>query len=416
MRAEILCVGSELLIGQIVNTNATWIAQQLAGLGIDCYWMTTVGDNFGRLDTALKTARERSDLVILTGGLGPTVDDITVEALARLIGEPLVERAEAREHVETVFARRKRQLVASNYKQALFPPSGTLIPNPPGTAMGVAVTSGGTEYWAFPGVPMELHAMWREWAAPKLSARQGGVIRSTLLKYASIGESALAEQVARFFEGTNPTVAPYASHGEVHLRVTAKADSPEAAERLMAPVVAELSAIAPYYYGRDDETLPSAVGRLLTSRGETVAVAESCTGGLLASRLTDVPGATRYMVGGIVAYIERVKAAHLGVPEALMIQGGCVNRAVAEFLALGARERLGADWGIGTTGWASPGPEVPEGDAGLVWMAVAGPNGELVSLERRFGERTPREQVKYNATQAALDLLRMQLAPSPENA
>jgi nicotinamide-nucleotide amidase len=412
MRAEILCVGTELLIGQTVNTNATFLAQGLAALGIDCYWMSTVGDNFARLQEAIATAWGRADLVLMTGGLGPTADDITVEAIARFLGEPLEERAEARAHVEALFAARKRVLVPSNYKQALFPPTAGVIPNPTGTAMGCHVARDGKQIMAFPGVPFELKQMWREWAEPRLAKAGGGMIRSVLLKYTGIGEAMLAEQVAGYLERSNPTVAPYAANGEVHLRVTAKAGSPEECDRLLAPVVAELSALAPHYYGRDEQTLPSVVGDRLLARGQSVGLAESCTGGLLASRLTDIPGASRYVRGGVVCYDTALKVAMLGVPEAMIEAEGVVSRAVAERLATGAREALVADWGVGVTGWASGGPGVPEADAGLVWVAVAGPDGDVEAREARYGARTPREMVKYFATQAALDLLRQRLGGS----
>lgn len=412
MNAEILCIGTELLIGQIVNTNASWLAQELAAIGVDCLWQTTVGDNMGRMREALETANGRADLVIITGGLGPTPDDMTVEAIAQHLGEPLAERPEARAHLEAMFAARGRQLTPSNYKQVLFPPSAELIPNPAGTAMGLAVWRGRGGLMAFPGVPYEMKPMWRDWAGPRIAAMTGATIRSVLLKYIGIGEAALAEQVAAHLARANPSVAPYASNGEVHLRVTAKAADAAAAEQLLAPVVAELSGLEPYY-GRDEETLPGVVIRLLADRGQTLAVAESASGGLLASRLTDIPGASRVFKGGVVCYAGEVKTDLLGVPEALIAREGAVSQAVTERLAAGAMEALGADWGVGITGWASGGPGVPDEDVGLVYFAVAGPDGTVHSGSRRCGPRSARETTKHWATQSALDLLRLSMLTRP---
>lgn len=405
MNAEILCIGTELLIGQVVNTNATYLAQELAAMGIELYWVSTVGDNFGRLEDALRLAASRSDLVLVTGGLGPTADDITVEAIAHVMGEALVERPVERDRIIAYFQRIDRPMAPSNLKMALFPPSAELIPNPTGSASGLAAKIGRSTVMTFPGVPFEMKAMWEGWARPRLAG--SATIRSALLKYVGIGEAQLAEQVAPYLEGANPSVAPYAGHGEVHLRVTAKAATEAEAEAMLAPVVAELSAIAPYYFGRDDQTLPSVVGELLVQQGATVATAESCTGGLIASRLTDVAGSSRYVLGGLVTYAGAVKAALLGIPENLLA-GGAVNEAVAVRLAEGARQKLGATWGIGITGFAGGGPGVPEEDVGLVWGAVAGPDGTTAE-SWRYGARMPREMIKFRATQSVLDLLRRRL-------
>ncbi|MEB3328692.1 MAG: competence/damage-inducible protein A [Candidatus Sericytochromatia bacterium] len=407
MRAEVLCVGTELLIGQVVNTNATWLGRELAALGLAVCWNTTVGDNAGRLDDALRRAAGRAEVVVVTGGLGPTPDDITVEALARLAGEGLVERPEALAHLEAWFAARRRPMSPSNLKQATFPPSVELIPNPTGTALGAALRHDGAWVLAFPGVPAELEAMWQAWARPRLAALGGGTIRSVLLRYVGIGESVLAEQVADLLDGANPSVAPYAGDGEVHLRVTARAADEAAAEAAMAPVLTRLRAIAPYYYGEGEVTLPAAVGARLLEAGQTVATAESCTGGLLASRLTDVPGSSRWMRGGVVAYMTDVKEAVLGVDPALIEAHGVVSEAVACALAEGARVTLGATWGIGVTGWAGPAPNLEPTEVGLVWFAVAGPDG-ATALGVRYGAMG-RPVVKQRATQGALDLLRRRM-------
>jgi nicotinamide-nucleotide amidase len=406
MRAEILCIGTELLIGQVVNTNATFLAQELAAIGVDLYWMTTVGDNMSRVIDALKTSLGRADLVLISGGLGPTDDDLTVEAIANFLDEPMVERLEIRSHIEDMFKRRNRPMSVSNFKQALFPPSATAIPNPAGTACGVYLKLGTRQLMAFPGVPMELKEMWRGWARLRLEAEAGATIRSTLLRYVGIGESALAERVAPLLAGSNPTVAPYAGDWEVHLRVSAKAATVEAAEALMAPVVEQLKTIAPFYYGQDEETLPAVVGRLLKARGENMATAESCTGGLLASRMTDVVGSSDFILGGVVAYSVDVKRDLLGLPELGVLDQGIVSEAVAGALARSARQALGADWGVGITGYAGDAPGVPADEVGLVWLAIAGPMGMILAECQRFGGGAPRATIKFRATQCALALLR----------
>lgn len=407
MRAEILCIGTELLIGQVVNTNATWLAQELAAAGVALHWVTTVGDNPARLSEALRRAAERADWVITTGGLGPTADDITVAVLAELLGEPLEERPEVRQHLEAYFAKRQRPMAASNLKMALFPPSAELIPNPAGTAFGLALPWRDTCFVCFPGVPIELRAMWEDWARWRLRARGSGIIQSVLLRYVGIGEAQLAERVADLLEAENPTVAPYAGDGEVHLRVTARAPDGEEAAALLAPVVSRLQSIAPFYYGADGCTLPVAVGQLLKQLGQTVATAESCTGGLVASRLTDVPGSSAYVWGGVVAYMTASKSSVLGVPPELVQSRGVVSEAVAVAMAERARVVFGADWGIGITGWASGGPGVEPADIGLVWLAVADSTGTVPECWR-FGD-LPREMIKQRASQMALDLLRRRL-------
>ncbi|MEB3198516.1 MAG: competence/damage-inducible protein A [Candidatus Sericytochromatia bacterium] len=407
MRAELVCIGTELLIGQVINTNATWLGQELAAMGVSLLWVTTVGDNPGRMRQALADAAARADLVITTGGLGPTADDITMATLADLLGEPLEERPEVKQHIEAYFAQRRRPISPTNLKMALFPPSADLIPNPVGTAWGASVRLGAAWVMTYPGVPQELHAMWGAWARPAIAARGQGVIHSVLLRYVGIGESVLAEGLADLLEGENPSVAPYAGEGEVHLRATARAGTLAEAQAALAPVLERLRAIAPYYYGEDDQTLPVVVGEALLRAAQTLATAESCTGGLVASRLTDVPGSSRWLRGGLVSYATDLKTSYLSVPDAVIAEHGVVSQAVAEGMATGARSAMSADWGVATTGWAGPAPDLPAEQVGLVWIAVAGPDG--VSAECcRFGA-FPRATIKQRASQAALDLLRRRI-------
>lgn len=404
MRAEILTIGTELLIGQVVNTNATYLAQELARLGIDLYYVTTVGDNPERLLQALKLAWERSDLVLCSGGLGPTADDLTHETIATFLGEPMVVDETILAHVERLFSERNRALLPEERKLATFPRGVELIRNPAGTASGIHVSREGKHLMTFPGVPHELGQMWETWARPVLEGWSGGTIRSRLLKFAGINEADAAHRVADLLEGNNPSVAPYAGNGEVHLRVTAKADSPEQAEAMLDPVVRTiLDRLGEWYFGADDETLPSAVGALLRARGEKLAVAESCTSGLLASRITDVSGSSDYFVGGVVCYAESEKVRFLGLDPAYIAQHGHVSAEVTLALAEAIARVTGTDWGIGITGFAGRGPNTPEDEVGHVFVAISGPGVDEV-LAFRFGQH-PRDRVKFFATQRALAIL-----------
>lgn len=399
MQAEILCIGTELLIGQTVNTNATWLARELALLGIDLHLVTTVGDNFARLQACLAAAASRADLVICTGGLGPTADDITVEAIARWLGEPLAERPEEVERIAGMMARRGRQLSALDRKQALFPPSATLLPNPWGTASGLSVERAGCTLMAFPGVPRELEAMWHGTALPWLAACATATIRSHLLRFVGLREAELAERVADLMEGQNPTVAPYAHDGEVHLRLTAKAGSEAEAEALLSPILSEIARrLGRHCFGEGATTLPAAIGERLRARGEWVSTAESCTGGLLASRLTDVPGASRWFASGAIPYSDAQKAELLGVDPELVRVHGAVSPDVAEAMATAVRQRIPASWGVGITGYAGGDP--PGEQDGLVYVGISGPSGTWHREFRFTGY--PRERVKWFAANSAL--------------
>lgn len=404
MRAEILAIGTELLIGQVVNTNATYLARELAMLGIDLYFVTTVGDNPARIQEALRIAWDRADLVICTGGLGPTSDDLTHEMVAQFFGEPMVLDEALYQRIAAAFAEKGRTLTESEKKLACFPKSATRIPNPAGTASGVMLTRGEKRLMTFPGVPYELSQIWESWARPLLTKQTGSTIRSRLLKFVGITEADLSERVSDLEAQANPTVAPYAGSGEVHLRVTAKAETPEAADELLEPVLETImERLKAFYYGSEDETLPAVVGRLLRERGETLAVAESMTSGLLASRITDIEGASDYFVGGSICYQVAEKVRALGLAEEFVERHSHVSPEVTRAIAESIRERTGATWGLGVTGYAGGGPNTPETEVGHAFMALAGPEGtELVSY--RFGGH-PREKVKLFASQRALELL-----------
>src|SRR5918911_176302 len=317
--AEILAVGTEVLLGDLVDTNTAWLSARLAALGVSVYRHVTVGDNKQRIVAALLEASSRADLVITTGGLGPTSDDLTNECLGLAAGHQMVEYPEARRHVDEMFARFGREPTSSNYKQALFPEGSRLIPNPLGTAMGALLELDGALVATFPGVPIEMKRMFEETLESLIKSRTDGSIVSRTLWFTGIGESALAEKVQDLLDASDPTVAPLAGQGKVRLRITTRAATTEEAEEKIAPVADEiLSRLGDYYFGEDDETLESAVGRLLTQRGATLALAESCTGGVLAKRLTDNAGSSAYLKEGIVAYSNESKERLLGVPHALL--------------------------------------------------------------------------------------------------
>jgi nicotinamide-nucleotide amidase len=408
--AEIVAIGTEILLGDLVDTNSAWLSQRLAALGVNVYRHTAVGDNRERIVAALGEAAARSDLVVTSGGLGPTSDDLTHECLSLLTGRPLAEYPEARRHVDEMFRRFGRKPTPSNYKQALFPEGSRLIPNPLGTAMGALLEHEGTLFATFPGVPGEMRTMFEETLAPAIRERTEGTIVSRTLWFVGIGESALAERVQDLLDARDPTVAPLAGEGKVRLRITTRAATPEEAREKIKPVEREiLSRLGRYYFGRDDETLESAVGRLLRERGETLAVAESCTGGLLAKRLTDIPGSSEYFREGIVAYSNEAKERLLMVPRELLVEHGAVSEPVARRMAEGVRKLSGADYGLSVTGIAGPGGGTEEKPVGLVWVGVAdGRESEAVRLDLSAWARS-RAAIRERSANMALDLLRRAL-------
>ena len=411
--AEIICIGTELLLGDIVNGNARYLAQQLAHLGIAHHYQTVVGDNPLRIQRAVAIACERARLIIFTGGLGPTPDDLTMATLADFFDVPLVERPELVADPEAKFARRGRALEASSRRQAQLPEGADVLPNPTGTAPGVIwQPRTGLTVMTFPGVPSEMRAMWQATAAPYLQANgwADGVIHSQTLKFWGIGESTLADKLGSFLALENPTVAPYAGEGEVKLRITAKAASLEAANELIAPVAAKIRAIGGVRcYGQDDDTLATAVGQLLRARSHTLSVAESCTGGGLGQLLTAVPGSSNYFWGGVISYDNRVKQHLLNVDADVLLHRGAVSPEVAEAMAIGVRQRLGTDWGLSITGVAGPGGGSAEKPVGLVYIGLASP-ADSRAERYLFGSNRPRHQIRQRSAMTALDLLRLELS------
>ena len=411
MIAEILSVGTELLLGQIVDSNAAYLGRTLAGLGIDLYYKSTVGDNEGRVIDTLRRARDRADLIITSGGLGPTEDDLTKECIAQVFEEELVLHEPSLEQIRAFFARRGvHNMPERNVKQALIYANGRMLHNPNGTAPGALLEKDGKIVISLPGPPNEMIPMVENHVIPLLSERLEGkrqYLVTRVVRFIGIGESAVEEQVQDLIHGTNPTLAPLAHTGEVHLRIGAKAESPEEAEALIVPLETELRRrVGRFIYGVDKTTLEAAVIDLLKARGKTAACAESCTGGGLGARFTSIPGSSAAFLGGVIAYSNDAKVKLLGVDPGLLAAHGAVSAPVAEAMARGAQERLGADFAVSITGIAGPDGGTAEKPVGLVYVGVATPDRVYATENHFIGIR---EDVRRRSTQIALQLLREEL-------
>ena len=409
MKAEIVSIGTEILLGEIIDTNSAYIASRLPALGIDLYYKHTVGDNLARLVEVLSRARDRADLVICSGGLGPTEDDLTREAIAATFGEEPRVDAELEAWLRGVFSRRgNANMPERNLKQAWLIPSARAIPNPRGTAPGWWVERDGKIVISMPGPPAEMNRMWEEEVAPELLRRHPGTVLLTrTLKTAGIGEGQLDEMISPLLKSANPSIGVYARADGVHVRLGAKAATQDEARALIEPVEAELRAILhPYVWGADADTFESIVGRMLAERGLTLAVMESCSGGLLSDVITNVPGSSRYFRGGIVSYATEVKEM-MGVDAATIAEHGVVSPQTAAAMASAVRERLTADVGIGITGVAGPEPQdgVP---VGQVYIGLDG-GGRMPDQALGFQFSQSREAIKRRAVTQAIMLLRRAL-------
>ena len=409
MQVELLSVGTELLLGQIVDTNAAYLAGKLSVLGVNVYHKTTVGDNAERLAAALRISLGRSDVVLATGGLGPTKDDITAAVVAQVMGAGLVEDQASAAKIRSFARERGLTLLDSLLKQAVVPEGAQVVPNPVGTAPGFIATRDGRTAIALPGVPTEMKAMAEQTVLPYLAARAAkeegaAVILSRTLRLAGVGESQAEADIADLIESqTNPTIAPYAKTYEVHLRVTARAASREAAEALVAPVEARIrDRLGSHIYGADEEALEAVIGGMLRSGGLTLAAAESCTGGLIGHRITNVPGSSGYFLAGLTTYSNESKTRLLGVPAELIAAHGAVSPEVAIAMAEGVRRAVGADVGISTTGIAGPGGATPTKPVGLVHIGLSDETGNMTEELRLRGDRV---MIKERAGQLALFLL-----------
>ena len=406
MRCDVLAIGTELLLGQIVDTNSSWIGEQLAAAGIDTLEHRKVGDNLDRVVRCIRSMLEVSDALIICGGLGPTPDDLTREAIAEVMGVPLERREELVEWIANLFGGRGRQMPENNLRQADVPLGGDVIPNPIGTAPGLRCEVDGKVIYAVPGVPYEMHRMVNEHVLPDLLERSGerAVIVNRSFKTWGASESGLAEMIAdQVDEQTNPSIAFLARGIEgIVVRLTAKAATVEAAEALIAPEEARLRAtIGDLIFGIDDETMEHAVLGRLEGRGWTLGVAESLTGGLIGSRLANVPGASRTFRGTIGSYATEVKRSVLGVTAEQVVSAECARQ-----MAEAARDLLGADVGIAVTGVAGP-DEQDDQPVGTVWFGLAIPGVPTETVSTRLpGDR---ERIRQFSTISVLNLLRMRL-------
>lgn len=392
MIAEILCVGTELLMGQILNTNAQFLSRRLSGLGVSVYHQTVVGDNADRLEEAYRLALSRADVVITSGGLGPTVDDITKRVAAKVAGKELVLFPEAEEMVRARFRALHRDMTLNNLSQAMFTPDTTLLLNPNGTAPGAIVPMGeGKLVIHLPGPPVELEPMFVDQVEPYLLQRTGQCLVSRYIRIFGMGEAAVDEALADLETGNNPTLSPYCSLGEVMLRATAGAATKEEAEALLHPLVAEVrSRLGDVIYAVDETdggSLAHAAVAALKERGWTVATAESLTGGMIAATLVDVPGASSVMRGGFVTYQTDTKTVLLDVPAAVIEQHDVVSAEVAVGMALGARAKLGVDVAVSATGLAGPDGGREEKPVGTVFLGIATAEGAYAIPLQLTGNR-----------------------------
>lgn len=412
MRAEIISVGTELLLGEIVDTNAAFLGRRLAELGVDVYYRQTVGDNQVRLVAAFELALSRADLVLVSGGLGPTMDDITREALAEVLGDRLCLDEGALRQLEAHFTRLGRPMTDNNRRQAYRPSNADFITNRRGTAPGILAHHQGRTIICMPGVPRELETMFEGEVIPRVQGNSNGeknrVIKSRTLLLTGLGESAAENAIADIIkEQTNPTIAPYAGLGEVRLRLTATAAGAEEALALIHPLEARLrERLGDVIYGVDGDTLEGVVAEKLTNRGLILAVAESCTGGLVSHRLTNIPGSSVFFRQGMIVYSNEAKKELLDVPDEVLEEFGAVSPQVAEAMARGVRLAGDADLGLAITGIAGPGGATPTKPVGLVYLALAYDGDCLVEKHTFSGQR---EEVKYRASQAALNILRLHL-------
>lgn len=413
MKAEIIAVGTELLLGQIVNTNAQFLAERCAAIGVDVYFQTVVGDNAVRLRQALDIARGRADVVICTGGLGPTQDDLTKDVLAAYLQRELVTHEPSMAYIASFFASRGIAMAESNARQALMLAGSDPLPNDAGMAVGIALTQDGTHYMLLPGPPKEMRTMFETYGAAWLRSvmTDEAPLYSRMLKFAGIGESALEQALLDLIDGQNdPSIAPYAKESEVAIRLTTRAGSEaEAAAKMAATEQAIRERVGAHLYADEDVGLEAVVVRLLGEAGLTLSVAESCTGGLLGDMITSVPGSSAVFRGGIICYSNELKHRLLGVP-LHVLEGdgapGAVSEQTARLLAEALLTAAGTDIGVSITGVAGPSPS--EGKpVGLVYVGIARRGAPTVAVEAKYGGG--RDQIKRRAAKLALYRVWLQL-------
>lgn len=408
MKAEIICVGTELLLGDIVNTNAFVIARALKEIGIDVYYHTVVGDNFARIKEVFLSALKRSDVIITTGGLGPTRDDITKDAIAEALNLKMIMNEEALRKIEEFFKRVNREFTKNNLRQALIPETSQIIPNEIGLAPGVLLEKDDKIVIMLPGPPFEMEPMLYNYCIPYLQKKSGAIIFSRVLKFYGIGESSLEEKLIDLIDSqSNPTIAPYAKMGEVTIRITAKAKNKEEAIQMIIPIEEEIKRrVGNYIYAFDDQKIEDVVAKMLIEKGITIAIAESCTGGLISHKLTNVPGISKSLERAVVSYSNKSKIELLEVNPETIEKTGAVSEKTAEEMAMGIRINAKCDIGLSVTGIAGPDGGTLEKPVGLVYIGYSDKNN---TFSKKFLFKGKRQEIKERAANAALQLLREKL-------
>jgi nicotinamide-nucleotide amidase len=404
--AEIVTIGDELNRGEIVDTNSSWLAERLTELGVHVRWRTSVNDEAPDMTEALERACVRADVVVCSGGLGPTDDDRTVDVVCAVLGVPALDEPVHKARMVERFAERGFRLTPNNLRQTRIPAGATVLTNPTGIAPGFTVARGRAQLSCMPGVPREMRPMFDEGLAPALAARVGDAMQAAkrTFRMAGIGESHVDHALRGLLDGTSDVTLHFRiafpeNFVTLVVRRTVRAEAEAELERLSIEVEQRLG---DYIYGRDQTTLPVAIGQRLRDRGETLVLAESCTGGMCGALVTDAPGASRYFLGGIVSYADALKQAQLGVPSELLAAHGAVSEPVARAMAEGARDRLGSTWAISLTGIAGPDGGSPDKPVGTVWIGIAGPRGTTTKKLFWPGER---DRVRRMASVTALHLL-----------
>lgn len=405
---ELISVGTEILLGDILNTDAQFLSIELAKLGISVIHQSTVGDNRERLLEQLNEAAKRSDIIILSGGLGPTPDDLTKEVCCEFFGKEMLLHEPTVENIKNYFSAKGMEMTQNNLKQAMFPKDSVIFPNNNGTAPGMAIEKDGVHILVLPGPPRELKPMFKDSALPYLMRFSDKIIVSHNIRTFGIGESAMAEKVNDLFDSENPTVAPYAKDGEALLRVTAMADTKDEAEELCKPVISEIcSRLGDYVYGLDYSCIEEAVVKMLKSRNLKVATAESCTGGLIAKRITDISGSSQIFECGIVSYANEIKHKVLGVSADDLEKYGAVSEPVARQMAQGALRVSGADIAVSVTGIAGPESDSTNKPVGLIYIGLADKDNVWVKELRT--SRKDRSYNRYVSASNAFNMIRLYL-------
>jgi len=407
MIVEIISTGTELLLGQIMNTNTPLLSERLNSLGFNVLYHSTVGDNKIRMQQVLSNAMQRANIIITSGGLGPTQGDITKEVTAELLNLPLFLDKDSVNSIKIIFDKRQLAMPENNLRQAMIPAGAIIIKNECGTAPGIIIEHEGKTIIHLPGPPHELEWMFEHAVVPYLKKRFAlqGVIISKVLHTYGIDESLLEETIKDFIiSQSNPTIALLARKGEVIIRLTAKSDTAINAEHLIAGLEKQLrQRIADYIWGLDNDTIEANIGKILTQKQLTIALAESCTGGLVTSRITDISGSSNYLMGSIVCYTNKIKTDIIGIPPQIIMDHGAVSHQTASLLATNIRQKFNATIGMGITGIAGPNGATPTKPVGTVFIAIDGPLGIQCKEYTFNGQRT---DIKYRISQAALHMLR----------